>query len=306
MKILSISLRGLLAALISLVAAAYAQEAAAQLLYKITRADLTAPSYIFGTHHLAPPSMLDSAPRLRAALDSARLVVGEIDMTGSQTAMALSMQKYAAAPPDSTLSRLFTPKRFVELNDKFKALDLMPGLDLYGLDGMRPMVATNLITISIFGKSMPDYDPQQQLDMIIQQYAAANDKEIRPLETPELQARLIYTVLPLKEQAESLATLLEQPEKVMEASRAMNEAYLTRDIDRLLEISFRDDDNPEFAEALLDRRNTDWIATLKQAFAEGPAFVAVGALHLPGSKGLIHLLEAEGYTVIPVDTIKQE
>ena len=71
MKILSISLRGLLAALISLVAAAYAQEAAAQLLYKITRADLTAPSYIFGTHRAPFDARLDArtarCPRLRTS-----------------------------------------------------------------------------------------------------------------------------------------------------------------------------------------------------------------------------------------------
>jgi uncharacterized protein YbaP (TraB family) len=29
----------------------------------------------------------------------------------------------------------------------------------------------------------------------------------------------------------------------------------------------------------------------------GKAFVAVGALHLPGEKGLLNLLEQQGYTV---------
>lgn len=37
-------------------------------------------------------------------------------------------------------------------------------------------------------------------------------------------------------------------------------------------------------------------ATMKAA----PTFVAVGALHLPGEKGLLNLLKKQGYTVEPV------
>jgi uncharacterized protein YbaP (TraB family) len=35
--------------------------------------------------------------------------------------------------------------------------------------------------------------------------------------------------------------------------------------------------------------------------AEGKAFIAVGALHLPGKNGLVALLRGAGYTVSPVE-----
>jgi uncharacterized protein YbaP (TraB family) len=39
---------------------------------------------------------------------------------------------------------------------------------------------------------------------------------------------------------------------------------------------------------------------LPAMLAEGNRFIAVGALHLPGKKGLIEFLQQHGYTVKPV------
>ena len=52
----------------------------AQLLYKISGNGLKAPSYVIGTYHLAPVSFTDSIPGLKAALNAAEQVYGEIDM----------------------------------------------------------------------------------------------------------------------------------------------------------------------------------------------------------------------------------
>ncbi|MEO1458259.1 MAG: TraB/GumN family protein [Pseudomonadota bacterium] len=57
--------------------------------------------------------------------------------------------------------------------------------------------------------------------------------------------------------------------------------------------------NAAFGEAVLDGRNRDWMARLVPALEAGGAFVAVGALHLPGASGLVALLRARGFTVEP-------
>ncbi len=54
-------------------------------------------------------------------------------------------------------------------------------------------------------------------------------------------------------------------------------------------------------ELLVVRRNRAWIAPIEAALAEGPAVLAVGALHLSGAAGVLALLEAEGFTVTRVD-----
>lgn len=58
-----------------------------------------------------------------------------------------------------------------------------------------------------------------------------------------------------------------------------------------------------FTDAELDRldqrlvfeRNADWIPKLERIMDGGGAFIAVGAAHLPGSRGVIALLAARGY-----------
>ncbi|MDP2311678.1 MAG: TraB/GumN family protein [Pseudomonadota bacterium] len=51
------------------------------------------------------------------------------------------------------------------------------------------------------------------------------------------------------------------------------------------------------SEALLSTRNHAWMPKLLPELAEGGAFVAVGAAHMLGDDGLLHLLAAEGYSV---------
>ena len=52
----------------------------AQLLWKISGNGLKEPSYIMGTHHLAPLSIKDSIQGLQAALDQTQQVYGELKM----------------------------------------------------------------------------------------------------------------------------------------------------------------------------------------------------------------------------------
>ena len=52
----------------------------AQLLWKISGKGLAHPSYMFGSHHLAKLSIIDSIKGLKPAFESTKQVVGEIDM----------------------------------------------------------------------------------------------------------------------------------------------------------------------------------------------------------------------------------
>ena len=51
----------------------------AQLLWKITGKELKAPSYLMGTHHLAPLSIMDSIKGMQTALNSTTQVIGELN-----------------------------------------------------------------------------------------------------------------------------------------------------------------------------------------------------------------------------------
>ena len=54
---------------------------------------------------------------------------------------------------------------------------------------------------------------------------------------------------------------------------------------------------PAEENALIYDRNKTWVQKLAAIMKAAPTFVAVGALHLPGDKGLLNLLKKQGYTV---------
>ena len=102
-----------------ILAAGAAVGAQAQLLYKVSGNGLERPSYMFGTHHMAPLAMVDSVKGTRQALQDADRVVGEIDMTVGQMALAAKLQPMMLAPSDSTLTRLIGAEKMAGLEKEF-------------------------------------------------------------------------------------------------------------------------------------------------------------------------------------------
>lgn len=271
----------------------------AQVLYKIEGNGLKEPSYIFGTHHLAPISVIESFGATEP-FKNATQVVGEIDMTQNPMEMQMAMQPHMIAPADSTLSKVIPAEDFSVINEEFKKWAPMQGMELSMLDGMKPMVVTTIVTLGITSDAIPDYNPNEQLDTWFQTTGAGEGKKIIPLETAEQQATLLFDFTPISIQAEALVEMLKEPQKAVDSAKQLTEAYMTQDLAQMLSLSEKDDEHPEFMEALLDRRNADWITKLPAIFNEGSTFVAVGALHLPGEKGVLEGLRKKGYTVTPL------
>ncbi len=271
----------------------------AQVLYKVEGNGLKEPSYIFGTHHLAPVSVIEKFDA-STPFNNATQIVGEIDMTQNPMEMQMAMQPYMIAPADSTLSKVISPEDFTIVNEEFKKVAPMPGMDLSMLDGMKPMVVSTIVTVGIMSKDIPDFDPNNQLDTWFQKTGANDGKTIIPLETAEQQAELLFNFTPISVQSEALVEMLKDPNKAVASAKELTEAYMNQDLAKMMEMSERDDEHPEFMEALLDKRNADWLTKLPAIFNEAPTFVAVGALHLPGEKGVLEGLRKLGYTITPL------
>jgi len=56
----------------------------------------------------------------------------------------------------------------------------------------------------------------------------------------------------------------------------------------------------DFSDVALNDRNKNWIPIIKEKMIGKKAFIAFGAAHLIGEKGVIQLLRNEGYKVKPV------
>ena len=277
-----------------------ASSASGQVLYKIEGNGLKDPSYIFGTHHVAPLAVAQQFGAVEP-FNAATQIAGEIDLTQSPTALAMALQPHMKAPSDSTLSKVISPEDMEVISAEFKKWAPIPEIELSMLEGLKPMVASSMVVMGMYVESMPGFDPQAQLDSWFQTTGKAEGKTIIPLETAEQQAGLLYDFMPISVQAEELVNMLKEPTKSIEHTKALSEAYIRQDLKAMYDLSMEDESHPEFMEALIDRRNTDWLSKLPAIFQQGSTFVAVGALHLAGDKGVIAGLRKAGYTVTPIE-----
>lgn len=266
----------------------------AQIFYKVSGNGLEKPSYIFGTHHLAPLKVLTENPKAMDAFKNASAVVTEIDMTQNPMEMQSAMVPYMLAPADSTLSKVLTPDQLAKVDKVFTELTGMP---VAAMEPYRPILVITNISVMTMMKNMPEFVQNEQLDTYICGQGVANGKKSIAFETPAQQAQILFASTPIAEQAKSLVELVENPEKCIAMTKEINDAYFAHDLNRLMELSLEEDDNPEFMEKLLDQRNADWLRQLPAMMSEQDVFVGVGALHLAGEQGLVEGLRRLGYTV---------
>lgn len=66
---------------------------------------------------------------------------------------------------------------------------------------------------------------------------------------------------------------------------------------RMRAAGYTDADIDAYEDTLIYSRNASWIPALEALFTDGGAFVAVGAGHVRGAKGIVELLRARGWTV---------
>lgn len=275
----------------------------AQLLWKVTGNGLDAPSYIMGTHHLAPFSIMDSIAGLRQAMRETQQVYGELKMSELESPSTMQlMQKSMMIDSDTTLTTLFSPEDYATVN-KFCKENMM--MDLSMAPKLKPAYLLNNVVVMAYVKHVGKFNPQEQLDTFFQSQASKNGKKVDGLETPEFQFNLLFDGASLQRQAQLLMCTLHNIDSEVENIKKLTDAYMRQDLRTMLEISEQRKGNqcdplPGEEDAMIFNRNKAWAEKLPAILKAAPTFVAVGALHLPGEKGLLNLLKKQGYTVEPV------
>lgn len=280
-----------------------ALSANAQLLWKVSGNGITQPSYIIGTHHLAPISIKDNIAGLQKALDETQQVYGELRMSDIQAPATMQkMQKMMMIESDTTLASLLSPADY-ETANKFCKENLM--MDLSMVPKLKPAFLLNTIAVAAYIKHIGNFNPQEQIDTYFQTQATQKGKKVNGLETPDFQFNLLYNGYPLQRQAQLLMCTLNNIDNEVDNLKKLTDAYMKQDLNTMLKISEERrndqcDPLPGEEDAMIYNRNKAWTKQLPTIMKTAPTFVAVGALHLPGEKGLLNLLKKQGYTIEPV------
>ena len=268
-----------------------------QLLWKITGNGLKNPSYLFGTHHLIPIQFLDSVPGLYPAFNSAKMVVSEVVLNNLDATPAI--RKAALLPDTITIRGLLNQAEYEFVNQE---LTNTLRMSLDNLNKTHPSLISKLYELELY-KKYEHFEENTQSDTYFQLVAAKKGKPIAGLETVEQQVKLLFPEN-IKKETQLLVASIRNKEMLIQEMREMNQLYREGNLDALEVLANQSNKQWNVSEEenkkLIDDRNINWVKQLPDLIKNNSCFVAVGALHLPGNKGLIKLLKNEGYKVIPV------
>ncbi len=220
----------------------------------------------------------------------------------------MQLQQAMMLPEGQSLDKLLTAEQLARLNAYLtKAM---------GVDFSNPMVAAQLGKLSPIAleqqlsllncmKKRPGFDPQNLFDGYFQKVAVEQGKPVGGLETVDFQVKTLFSGKPLERQVVSLMCLVDHSDYYDTVVDDMINGFFSQDLARLQKVIEQKrgdacDSSPEEDDALLYARNRHWAEQLPAIMKEKSTFLAVGAGHLPGDKGLLALLRAAGYEVTAV------
>ena len=274
--------------------------AQAQILYKVEKKGCDKTSYLLGTHHFAPLSVIDSIQELPAIMKGIDKLYGEVEMSKmSDPAAMMGLQQMLMAPADSTLDKVLTPAQLDSVKTVWNEYTggQAPIEMVYP---MKPAVLSTQLAAMMVQKALPELNPLEGIDNTMQTRAAALGKPVAGLETIDFQMDMLYN-RPVAEQAKDLMKTVSDVKGEQDKAIELSKAYLNHNIDKILEIvTTMEESDAEAAERMIYSRNDNWIKQLSEEMPGTSLMVVVGAGHLPGERGVIEGLRKAGFTVTPV------
>jgi uncharacterized protein YbaP (TraB family) len=265
-----------------------------------------APSHLFGTMHVTDPRVIALAPEAQSAFDaSATVVIETTDVLDPATMMAAMTKR-----PDlmmftdgASLFSLLEPETEAEVREALQARGIPPA----SVQKMKPWMLAAAIALPACEMARKSAG-LPFLDIKLAEDAKADGKEIAGLESMIDQLEAMAS-LPMNFHVDGLVATLRLGNRVDDMFETMIALYVGGEIGMLWPLfnavlPMGDESAAAYAafeEAMVTARNRNMAESARPFLDRGEAFIAVGALHLPGPDGLVELLRKDGYTVTRAD-----
>jgi uncharacterized protein len=267
------------------------------LLWRVERPGET-PSHLFGTMHSNDPDVTHLPEPVAAAFDAAQSFGLEMVLSAD----AAGQLRAATTLPGGNLENLLGAARFERMAD----LGWRYGMPVSALRQLKPWAVMMLLSQPPAERARRTARQESPpLDLLLQRRAAARGMVIFELESASEQIA-VFDDLPVSDQIAFLDSALVENTRIDSWWSTMKEAYLARDVGAIYQLmsESRMGDNPElmqlFKERMIEQRNERMVQRMAYGLAKGKAFIAVGALHLPGERGVLNLLVQQGYAITRV------
>lgn len=273
-------------------------------LWRLERPGL-APSYLFGTVHLTDTRVTQLSDATRLALDGSTAVLLEAaDVSPETTARALTSAARAAVFTDGrSLESLLSEEEFRKVEASIDRV----GVPAAAAKLYRPWIVSMLLAASDCERRRIR-EGEAVLDMVVADRAKARAIPVAGLETTEEQLAAMAGV-PEDQQVGMLRANLALADQTDDLMETMVQLYLERRIGAVwgLQIALAEKAGipasafAAFQEQIVVGRNRKMRDVALPYLEKGGAFVAVGALHLPGKDGLVALFRDAGYTATAIE-----
>jgi uncharacterized protein len=256
-------------------------------LWRVTRKGI-APSHVYGTIHVADPRLAELPAPVAKAFDAARSLMLEYLPDGYSRERFLEAAMFLDG---QTLEQTIGASDFERAFEHLKPI----GLSREFVNKLKPWG----VLINLRNPGGADGSP---LDAQLLERARARRMPLYQIEGVEEQI-FTFDEFPMDSQVALLRHSLEHREELLELAARTLEAYLAGDLAAIwrLREAFAQR-HPQIAahQAILTKRvvhdrSVVMAFRMQRQLRHGDAFVALGALHLYGEKGVLALLAEDGY-----------
>lgn len=248
----------------------------------------TQPSYLFGTLHSEDPQALKLNPIILQAFNQADHFAMEV-VPDSET-LFKSMIGFSL-PAGKQLQTMLDPELYHQVREATQPL----GLSAQNLNQLKPWAIVTLL-------SVPPPVTGQYLDLVLYQKAFTQHKTIHGLESIDEQLA-VFDQLSEQEQIALLQDVVQHRYAFSLIHQQLLAAYMRLDLQEIARLTshyFRGNSqelNQHVTQITVQQRNLRMLERLIPLVNTGNAFIAVNALHLSGTEGLLHLLADQGYQI---------
>jgi len=268
------------------------------LLWKLAKGHSTV--YLLGSMHMLKDTDYPLSADVENAYHDAQKLVFEIPPAemDSPATLALAMKYGVYMDAGHKLQDDIKPKEWEDV----RAYVAKGGLSEFALQRFRPWMAA--ITIVEMESMKMGLKPDSGLDKHFMELAKADHKQTGGFETVDQQLSIFYTMTPA-EQEDMLRQTLEELPDFQKEMNEQHDTWRRGDAAAMMAQAMKEfAKHPALYQKLVAQRNRNWIPQIEKLLAEPgkDTLVIVGALHLGGNDGVVHLLQQKGYKVERVCT----
>ncbi len=266
--------------------------------WKIQKGESTV--YLGGTIHLLRASDYPLPEEYMLAFQASQILTFETDMKLlSSPKMAREMLLKLSYDDERTIKTETSPETYSQLEKYSASL----GISLGFMKKAKPGMMMSALTVSELNKIGVN---QEGIDMFFLTLANKQVKKTDFLESPQQQIAML-ALLGIGEEDMFYQNMLAELNNTETLFLTMLKHWRSGD-NQQLDIIINQEmkkNSPKMYHSLLVERNINWLPKIESYFkTEEVEFVLVGAAHLIGEDGLIHLLKDKGYQVEQLNSVE--